>query len=401
MRIAFVHPSWPGDEGTGATHSATQTVHGLVERGNDVVVYCSSIPEEINWVETRHLGSSEIPHGNLERNHLIKNRINEFNNFDIVHSYLMTTIPVMEEISTQTEARTVVTLNAYGGICPKNDLFYLDQERCTKKSLLKCARCVTTTSLNRNENTIKRAASLFANDYLVRKGERNIEQIDAFRAPSSHVKRNYARFGFPENRINVIPHIIDRKFLIEHKSDFNPPYQLLYVGSLEQHKGVDHLVPILKYLQESGNYSFELTIVGDGTMRSELERSVHDASLEDFVTFAGFVSNNKLPYIYSNHDIFLYPGRWDEPLARVYLEALATGTPIVSTEYGSVSDILGDGGETAEDSPKHLAMAVENLISSGLQQYSTAAQDHAKQYQSKNILPRIEKMYKSILSEEP
>ncbi|WP_153952564.1 glycosyltransferase family 4 protein [Halosegnis longus] len=402
MKIAFIHPSWPGDEGTGATHSATQTVRGLVERGHDVVVFCpTEVPDSdaiTNGVETRYLGTSYLPQGNLELNHLIKKRMDEFSAFDIVHSYIMPTIPALESISVKTESKTVVTLNAYGGVCPKNDLLYLGEKKCTEKSPVKCVQCITTSSNRRNGNSFKRAASLFVNDYLVRNGERNIEQIDAFRAPSSHVKQNYVQFGFPENRINVIPHILDEDFLIEHQSRFNPPYQLLYVGSLERHKGVDRLIPILEYLQDSERYSFELTIVGDGAMRGELIQSVREAELDDIVTFAGFVSNKELPEIYSSHDIFLYPGRWDEPLARVYLEALATGTPIISTEYGSISDIIGDGGETASGDTEEIALTIENLIDSGLQRYSNSAQTQAKEFKARRILPRIEQMYKDLLS---
>jgi glycosyltransferase involved in cell wall biosynthesis len=401
MRVAFIHPSWPGDEGTGATHSATQTVYGLAERGHDVVVYCpTELPDDnttINGVKLRHLGSSYLPQGNLELHRLIKRRVDEFSSFDIVHSYLMTAIPALALVSTETKTKTVVTLNAYGGICPKNDLLYLDKEKCTEKSLMKCARCITGSSYYRNENTISRAISLFTNDYLVRKGEQYVDQIDGFRAPSGHVKQNYVQFGFPKERIRVIPHILNEEFIREHKSDFNPPYQLLYVGSLERHKGVDRLIPILSRLNRSEPYSFELTIVGDGSMRREIQRNVDDSSLNDLVTFAGFVPNKNLPDIYANHDIFLYPGRWDEPLARVYLEALATGTPIVSTNYGSVKTIIAGGGETAVGTPEDLASSVTKIISSGLQQYSNSAQKRAKNFKSSRVIPRIENMYESII----
>jgi archaellum biogenesis ATPase FlaH len=46
MEIAFIHPSWPGDEGTGATYTATQIVTGLAERGHDVTVYCTEKPSD-------------------------------------------------------------------------------------------------------------------------------------------------------------------------------------------------------------------------------------------------------------------------------------------------------------------------------------------------------------------
>ncbi|NHN46221.1 glycosyltransferase family 4 protein [Halostella sp. JP-L12] len=401
MKIAFIHPSWPGSEGTGATHSATKTVTELRDRGHELTVYCPVHPpiqnDDIEDIELRTLESSWLPQGNLRLNRAIKKQIHEFDSFDIVHSYLMTAIPAMEAIGKQHDVATVVTLNAYGGVCPKNDLLYRGIENCTNKSPAKCSHCILTTSLGRNEGRLRRAASLFANDYLVRKGERNIDKIDAFRAPSGHVKENYITFGFPERKLHVIPHMLDEQFSIPHESDFQSPYQLLYVGALENHKGVDRLVPTLKALRENEQASYELTVVGDGSMRAELKREVESEELDDVVTIRGFVPNGELPTVYANHDIFLYPGRWDEPLARVYLEALATGTPIVSTEYGTIKSVIGSGGTTAEGSPEDLARTVEELVDSGLKEYSRGAHDRAERYRAKNVIGEIEGLYQSLL----
>jgi len=100
MRIAFIHPSWPGDEGTGATHTATQIVTSLANRGHEVLVYCSeSIPDSVEVepdIELEELPVSGFPyHSNTQLNRAIREKKNEFSTFDVTNCYLPAGLPAM------------------------------------------------------------------------------------------------------------------------------------------------------------------------------------------------------------------------------------------------------------------------------------------------------------------
>lgn len=399
MEIAFIHPNYPDSDGTGATYSATQIVHGLIENGHNVTVYClgcEDIPTKIKQDfpgNIKTLNETGYPfHGGAQVNRAIRKRSKEFSQFDLLHSYEMKTIPGVEVVGKETSTSTVVTLNAYRGICPKNNLRYLNKHDCSGSSLIKCAVCSAVDDEFRTLYLLRNLKQIW-------EGKKDLEYIDGFHALSSHVKHKYNSFGFSENRIDVIPNILDERFLIDHENDFSEPYRLLYVGSLLEHKGVKLLIPVLEKLQNKSEINFKLTIVGDGSLLSELRDQAQTSDILNDVEFKRRIPNRQLPQVYASHDIFVYPGKWHEPFGRVFLEALATGLPIVASDVGSVAEIIDQGGVTVDG---HLDSFVETILrlteNDELSHMSARGTEVATRYKSDHIVPKFEKLYKRLLS---
>jgi glycosyltransferase involved in cell wall biosynthesis len=189
---------------------------------------------------------------------------------------------------------------------------------------------------------------------------------------------------------------LDKSFVVDHQSSFDPPYQLLYVGYLEPWKGVTKLVPLVGQLRNRG-VDVELTVVGDGSCLEEMKAQSQRRNLNQWITFCGRVPNYELPETYANHDIFVYPGVWEEPLGRVYLEALASGTPILSTEYGTIDKVIGAGGETARPSVESLADQLQQMISENLEAYSSRAAKQAGRFRADNVIPEMEELYRAAI----
>jgi len=398
MQIAFIHPRFPSAEGTGATHSATQIVTGLADAGHDITVYCLEEPDkgaEISGLKLRHLsGHSKHPHTDTRLNREILAHLDKLREFDIVHSYLMSLIPSIARVGEDPAVKTVVTLNAYGGTCAKNDLLYMNEEQCQSKSTRKCLNCIAQSGFENDEyGYLYQSASKLLSLRLIDKGESRLKHIDAFRAPSEHVRDNYVQFGYDRDKISVIPHPIDDDFRVSHQSDFAEPYKLLYVGALSKHKGVDKLLPILAGVNQHET-NFELTIVGTGGMEETLREQAEELDVMESVDFAGFVPNKELPSVYAHHDLFVFPALWEEPLARVYLESLAAGTPIITSEYGSIADIVGEAGWLTDGS---IADFQETLIecvkTNALPEMSAAAETQVEQFHLESVIDRIESMY--------
>ncbi|WP_435068269.1 glycosyltransferase family 4 protein [Haloplanus sp. C73] len=404
LAVAFVHPTALQSEGTGATHSASRIVFELAERGHDVTVFCREQPADglDTDISVRALDLSGPPyHTGFQLNDALRARVDdgEFDDYDIVHSYVMNAMPVLGGAMSALDAATVVTINAYGAICPKNDLRYMDREPCSSNGLAKCTACSLATSGGHDEYSAPyRAASRLGYLELVRRGEAVADDIDGYHVLSPHLKATYADFGFPSDRMTVVPNLLDERFDRPHESDFAPPYDLLYVGSLAEHKGVDRLLPILDALNRRSESAFRLTIVGDGGDRSELEARAQSMGLADAVSFTGWVPNADLPDLFAAHDIFLYPGRWDEPFGRVFLEALATGTPVVASDVGSVASIVGDGGRTTDGSVEAFAETITDLVASGaLPRLSAQAREKARDYRADAVMPQFERLYERCL----
>lgn len=401
MRIAFIHPHFPTAEGTGATHTATQIVDGLSQTDHEVTVYCAETPDgslKESDLKLRFLtGNSNHPHTDTRLNEEVTARLDEFDEYDVVHSYLMSLLPSVARVGEATDAATVVTLNAYLGVCPKNDLLYLDETQCTSQSFLKCLNCIGRTGFEDEEyGYLYRTASQLFKLRLVRSASRRLEHVDAFRAPSTHVRKNYVQFGYDLGKVRVIPHPVDESFDVDHRSDFEEPYDLLYVGSLIERKGVKKLVPMLAALAGS-KYDFRLTVVGTGGLESMVREQAREHGVDHLVDFAGFVPNGELPSVYARHDCFVYPGIWEEPLARVYLEALSTGTPIVTSEYGAIESIIGDGGVTTDGSIDGFRRTILTLVRNRrFQELSRGGKRKMREYDRERIVEALTDVYDDV-----
>lgn len=401
MKVGFIHPSWPGSEGTGATHTASRIVEMLKDNGHEITVYCATEPQQNphqrSDIDLKHLSGRNIPHTSIALNRAIRDRVHEFDQYDLVSSYLPSLIPAMETVSKKSSAATLVTLNAYRGVCPKNDLQYMGNSTCDNNSLSSCLPCIAKTSGgSQKHGRSYRIASRLGNYGLIKSVEPEKLSIDGFHALSEHVKQTYSEFNFPSERIAVIPNPIDESFVVPHESDFSEPYKLLYVGYLEEHKGVEMLPELMARLDEAER-EFRLTIAGDGGSRSKLEQSVLELNLEDAVDFRGHVPYDNLPSVYANHDIFVYPGQWEEPFGRVFLEAMGAKTPIVATDVGAAGKIVGEAGSVVESTVSALSEEIVSIVrSETLPILSARARQEVKRYKPIRIQQEFEELYQLL-----
>jgi phosphatidylinositol alpha-1,6-mannosyltransferase len=123
---------------------------------------------------------------------------------------------------------------------------------------------------------------------------------------------------------------------------------IVCVSRLMTRKGQDEQVRALPKIHES-TPGASLIIVGEGPHRKEIERLVSKSGLEEFVHLTGKVSQSELSKWYAAGDVFAMPcrtrlGGWDvEGLGIVFLEASATGLPVVVGDSGGAVDAVIDG----------------------------------------------------------
>ena len=121
------------------------------------------------------------------------------------------------------------------------------------------------------------------------------------------------------------------------------------VSRMVPRKGQDLLIKAWpKVLARSGCDPL-LVLVGDGSYRSSLDRLVKQAGVADSVLFTGPVSWDDLPAYYDVGNVFAMPCRTRrggldvEGLGIVYLEASATGLPVIGGDSGGAPDAILDG----------------------------------------------------------
>jgi glycosyltransferase involved in cell wall biosynthesis len=126
----------------------------------------------------------------------------------------------------------------------------------------------------------------------------------------------------------------------------NGTIELLYAGQIVEHKGVHTAIEAMaKVANGPGKGMAHLTIIGSGhpAYESRLRYMVAEGGLQECVQFEGHVSPTKIPATLCEYDVLIFPSIYDEPLARITQEAMASNMVVIGTTTGGTSEILSDG----------------------------------------------------------
>ena len=116
--------------------------------------------------------------------------------------------------------------------------------------------------------------------------------------------------------------------------------KLLFVGRLEERKGLLFLINSLVIYKKKFKEKFILNVVGKGDNR-KYKDVVKKLNLEKEITFQGYLSDEELNNYYRNSDIFIIPSQM-EGFGLTILEAIQFGIPIIGTNRGAIPEILKD-----------------------------------------------------------
>lgn len=129
----------------------------------------------------------------------------------------------------------------------------------------------------------------------------------------------------------------------------NKAFRLVYVGRLVDWKGPDSAIRIAHILvRKLGFTDLELSIIGKGSMLSDLENLIFTMGMTDHVKLLGAQSQQQIRSMLSAADLFVYTGREQEGTRRaenqglVLMEAQAMGLPVVAFDVGGVSEGILD-----------------------------------------------------------
>ena len=157
------------------------------------------------------------------------------------------------------------------------------------------------------------------------------------------------------------PHYLEQRYGLEGKKVL---MTLARLQKNEGQKGVDEMVEILpQLLAEEENLIY--LIAGDGDDRQRLEQKVASLGLNKHVVFAGRVLEAEKADHYRLADVFVMPGR-QEGFGFVFLEAMASGIPVVASSLDGSREAVLDGelGEHADpDDREALKAAIRRALS--------------------------------------
>lgn len=204
-------------------------------------------------------------------------------------------------------------------------------------------------------------------------------------------------FGFPDGKAVTIHNPLDIDAINTSKlASGSPytsgPYQLVTAGRLVSQKGFDLLINALSLL---GDKNIHLTVLGVGSLESELKQLASWLEVGNKIDFVGF--QNEPYHWFANADAFILSSRY-EGFPNVVLEALACGTPVIATPApGGVKEILSSIKECviAEDiSAESLAKAIDAWLSGERKRVN---QDVVSSYDVSAIVKRYEQVFISMM----
>jgi glycosyltransferase involved in cell wall biosynthesis len=188
-----------------------------------------------------------------------------------------------------------------------------------------------------------------------------------------------ARRTLPAEQVKVIANWVQPPLTFRHNFAVSARPRLLFVGRLEEYKGVQL---ILQVVQQLGDVS--LTIVGEGPYRAQLEREANQMD----VHFAGFQADPSR--FYQESAVFINPSLGPEGLPLVSLEAMAYGLPCIFSDLPVHCEISAGGKAAAlftRGDSESLAQQLRLLLQdeSHRRRYGVAARQVVEQHYSRSV----------------
>jgi glycosyltransferase involved in cell wall biosynthesis len=140
------------------------------------------------------------------------------------------------------------------------------------------------------------------------------------------------------------------------------PY-LLYLGRLEPRKNVPRLIEAFDGLKKAGRLPHRLVIAGMRDFQHEpIEAQVRARGLTDEVVFTGGVDDADLPALINGATAFVYPSL-AEGFGLPPLEAMACGTPVITSNVSAMAEIVGPAGLLVDPlDPGAIAQAIAAVV---------------------------------------
>ena len=174
-------------------------------------------------------------------------------------------------------------------------------------------------------------------------------------------------------KVQVVPNAIDAELLRNPGPDemerVRERYQLrgrfvLFAGNVKPHKNLERLIRAFARVRgQEGNEDLRLVLIGDDVSRyGSLRRTVEEAGLRQDVRFFGFVPHGTLAALYRMAAVFAFPSLY-EGFGLPPLEAMACGTPVVTSRISSLPEVVGDGALLVDPySEEEIAQGIARVL---------------------------------------
>jgi glycosyltransferase involved in cell wall biosynthesis len=219
-------------------------------------------------------------------------------------------------------------------------------------------------------------------------------------------------FNVPPGKIDVIYNGIDERFgepppeedvnRVRERYQLDDPF-ILYAGNIKPHKNLGRLIEAFHIFRHRGT-EFEqvkLVIIGDEISKyAALRHAVHRHKLHKHVRFFGFVPAKTLAILYRLAAVFVFPSLY-EGFGLPPLEAMASGTPVITSNVSSLPEVVGDAAILIDPlQPEAIADALARVLTDSALREDLRARglERARHFSWERSVRRVREIYDEVLS---
>jgi glycosyltransferase involved in cell wall biosynthesis len=236
-------------------------------------------------------------------------------------------------------------------------------------------------------------------------------QADRILTVSEASKRDILHFfSIPDEKVRVVHNAIDSRFLaapdpaaldrVRQRYQLDHPF-VLYVGNIKPHKNVERMIAAFGRARIHGPDGLKLLIVGDDLSKYPvLRQAVHKHKLDTRVRFLGFQPYDTLAIFYRLARAFVFPSLY-EGFGLPPLEAMACGTPVVTSNVSSLPEIAGDAALLVDPyDVDAIAEGIERAVTDEAlrQRLITSGHARVRQFSWSDSVRRIHDTYLDVLA---
>lgn len=175
---------------------------------------------------------------------------------------------------------------------------------------------------------------------------------------------------------------------------------LLYLGTLEPRKNINSIIEAFHVLKNQKKIEQKLVIAGKkGWLYDSIFALVKQYGLENEVIFTGYISDEEARLLMNGAKVFVFPSHY-EGFGIPPLEAMACGTPVVTSNASSLPEVIGDAGLMVEpEDITGLADSIEKmLVDENLRQHCIEeGYKQVEKFTWSNAAKQLVEVYKEIL----
>jgi len=231
---------------------------------------------------------------------------------------------------------------------------------------------------------------------------------------SESSKHDILRFVNVEpSKIEVIPNAFDERFSVQ------PPeaqvvrvrerYQLqdefvLYAGNVKPHKNLERLIDAFHLVRTRGLDHLKLVLIGDEISKyTSLRRAVHRHQLHKYVRFLGYLPEDTLTVMYRLASVFVFPSLY-EGFGLPPLEAMASGTPVVTSNVSSLPEVAGDAAILVNPyEPESIADGIYRVVTDRPTRDDLCRRglERSRQFSWESSVRRVREIYEAVGGSSP